>query len=91
MITYYYTVGSGVIDVMKEDEVIFTVASGTILLISYLIGTLSVWTFRAKTDCQLWCISIEDFCHISTSYKKNHLALKTAFLKSISIINIYPL
>ena len=88
-ITHYYIVQSGIVDVIKEDEVISTVTSGKSLMISYLIGTLSACTFRAKTDCHIWYISIEDFRRISAYYKKKHLELKTAFLKSVSLVRAF--
>ena len=84
-------VRTGTVDVYKDGILLSTRKSKQMLIAFYMVGvgTVNSYEFRAKTDCELYCISASLFHQIITYYSRTSQTQKASFLRSVSFLSIF--
>jgi len=77
-------VRTGIVDVYKDGILLSTRKPKQMLLAFYMVGTVNSYEFRAKTDCELYCISASLFHQIITYYSRTSQTQKASFLQCVS-------
>ena len=76
-------VKSGIVDVYKDGVHLSTRKAKQMLIAFYMVGTVNSYEFRAKTDCELYCISTALFHQIITYYSRTSQTQKALLLQSV--------
>ena len=81
----FYIVKSGIVDVYVDGSYISSLSYREALDSNFMMGSASVSTFRARNECEIWYLLVDDLRRISTHYKRKRLSLKTNFLKMVRL------
>ena len=79
-----YIVKKGIVDLFIDGEHISSLTPKNTFGNSFMMGSKSQSTFRARDECELWFLPIMNFRSISIYYKQMNLSFKTSFLKMVS-------
>ena len=85
----FYIVKSGMVDVLVDGAYVSSLASKEAFESSFMMGSTSISTFRARDDCEIWFLAVEEFRRISIHYKRMRSTFKTNFLKTVSLTSHY--
>lgn len=81
----FYIVRSGMVDVLVDGAYVSSLASKQAFESSFMMGSTSISSFRARNDCEIWFLAVEEFRRISIHYKRMRSTFKTNFLKTVSL------
>ena len=83
----FYIVKSGIVDMFIDEAYVSSLTMKQPFGSSFMIGSTSLSSFRARDSCEIWFIPVDLLGFISTHYKRKRLLFKTYFLKMVSLLN----